>query len=71
MYKLLALSQTDTIFSLHNSFTMIKKILCTLMFFYHRQKTRRALALLDDDLLKDVGISRKQALEEIHKPFWQ
>ena len=35
-----------------------------------RQRTRRALAQLDDRMLADVGITREQALREAEKPFW-
>ena len=35
---------------------------------HHRQ--RRALAELDDRLLKDIGITRSEADREIAKPFW-
>jgi uncharacterized protein YjiS (DUF1127 family) len=34
----------------------------------HRQ--RRALLSLDDAMLKDIGISRVDALQEGRKPFW-
>jgi uncharacterized protein YjiS (DUF1127 family) len=40
-----------------------------------RSNERRALRelteQLDDRLLKDIGISREQALCEAAKPFWQ
>jgi uncharacterized protein YjiS (DUF1127 family) len=29
------------------------------------------LALLDDHLLKDIGVSREDALREVAKAFWQ
>lgn len=35
----------------------------------HRQ--RRALLSLDDAMLKDMGISRVDALREGRKPFWR
>ena len=35
-----------------------------------RQRTRKALAELQDQHLADVGISREQALAEAVKPFW-
>lgn len=38
------------------------------MFF--RSKTRKQLHHLDDHLLDDIGITRKQLEEEIAKPFW-
>ena len=38
-----------------------------------RQRSRRELRELADDphLLKDLGITRWEALEEADKPFWQ
>lgn len=35
-----------------------------------KQRSRRHLAELDDRLLKDIGISRKQAEHEAQKSFW-
>ncbi|HWK46108.1 MAG TPA: DUF1127 domain-containing protein [Stellaceae bacterium] len=35
----------------------------------HQQ--RHALALLDDELLRDIGIDRATAQTEIQKPFWR
>jgi len=36
-----------------------------------RQRQRRALLALDDNQLRDIGVSRRQALEEGRKPFWR
>jgi uncharacterized protein YjiS (DUF1127 family) len=36
-----------------------------------RRRQRRALMMLDDRLLKDVGISRLDAEREATKPFWR
>ncbi len=36
-----------------------------------RRQGRQELAELDDRLLRDVGISREQALREAAKPFWR
>jgi uncharacterized protein YjiS (DUF1127 family) len=33
-------------------------------------RERRALEELDDRALRDIGISRSQALTEANKPFW-
>ena len=35
-----------------------------------RRRTRISLRHLDDHLLKDVGISRHEALKESRLPFW-
>jgi len=37
----------------------------------HRWHTRRALLQLDDDQLRDIGLSWEQAREEGRKPFWR
>jgi uncharacterized protein YjiS (DUF1127 family) len=36
-----------------------------------RSTQRAALAELDDHLLRDVGLSRREALHEAAKPFWK
>lgn len=38
---------------------------------YRRQAQRRALAGLDDHLLRDIGITRAQARAEAARPFWR
>jgi uncharacterized protein YjiS (DUF1127 family) len=37
----------------------------------HRWHTRRALLQLDDDQLRDIGLSWEQARTEGCKPFWK
>jgi uncharacterized protein YjiS (DUF1127 family) len=41
-----------------------------MIIWYQRSKQRRALGDLDDRLLRDVGISRKQVAKETRKSFW-
>ncbi|WP_222948301.1 DUF1127 domain-containing protein [Thauera sedimentorum] len=36
-----------------------------------RRRGRRELLELDERLLRDVGLSREQALREADKPFWR
>ena len=36
-----------------------------------RTRQRRELLELSDALLKDIGISRRDAWHEAHKPFWK
>ena len=46
----------------------------TLEFWISRSRQRRQLGELaefDSDLLKDIGVSRKEALREAAKPFWR
>ncbi|SEH85995.1 DUF1127 domain-containing protein [Pseudomonas fuscovaginae UPB0736] len=39
--------------------------------FWHRLCTRKALRELTPDELRDIGLSRTEALAEAHKPFWR
>jgi uncharacterized protein YjiS (DUF1127 family) len=39
--------------------------------WYRRARERRALAELDDHLLRDCGLSRAEARREAAKPFWR
>jgi uncharacterized protein YjiS (DUF1127 family) len=36
-----------------------------------RARQRRKLAELDEHLLRDIGVTTRQAREESEKPFWQ
>ncbi len=36
-----------------------------------RARQRRALEVLTDDQLRDIGLSRGEALREAAKPFWR
>ena len=36
-----------------------------------RRRQRRALAALDDHLLRDIGVTREQALSEAQRPSWR
>lgn len=38
--------------------------------YYRRTKQRQVLRELNDHQLKDIGISRVDALQEANKPFW-
>jgi uncharacterized protein YjiS (DUF1127 family) len=46
----------------------------TLLFWNERSRQRKALgelADLNDYLLKDIGLTRDEALREAEKPFWR
>ena len=36
-----------------------------------RSRQRRALARLDDTLLRDIGLTRRDVVREVGKPFWR
>jgi len=40
-------------------------------FLHQRQRGRRELLELDDHLLDDIGLTRKQAEEIANRPFWK
>jgi len=39
--------------------------------WYDRARQRRALEAVDDWILRDIGISRTDAMQEHDKPFWR
>jgi uncharacterized protein YjiS (DUF1127 family) len=41
------------------------------LFLMDRSRQRRALAELDDRLLRDIGLTRDQARQECANPFWK
>jgi uncharacterized protein YjiS (DUF1127 family) len=43
----------------------------TISTWRERVRMRRQLLLLDDRLLRDIGIDRLQARSEAEKPFWR
>lgn len=46
-------------------------LLHTLKCWHARSRQRRQLAQLPPEMLKDIGISRYDALSEAAKPFWK
>jgi uncharacterized protein YjiS (DUF1127 family) len=50
--------------------SLIARTIETLAVWRERRRERRALGALDDTLLKDIGISRADAYDEVRKPFW-
>lgn len=42
-----------------------------LVLWGERARQRRALASLSDHALRDIGLSRADALDEAEKPFWR
>lgn len=50
---------------------IFRRILERLRQLQQRRRTRRQLLTLDQYALKDIGISRSEALFEANKPFWK
>jgi uncharacterized protein YjiS (DUF1127 family) len=48
----------------------LSALLSTLYALQARSESRRALADLDDRLLRDIGLDRVDARREASKPFW-
>ena len=53
------------------SATAATSITSTIREWNRRQRTRKALLEMSDHLLKDIGISRADALREGSKAFWK
>jgi uncharacterized protein YjiS (DUF1127 family) len=43
----------------------------TVWFWVERSRQRRALAQLEDHLLRDIGLTRGEARRECANPFWK
>jgi uncharacterized protein YjiS (DUF1127 family) len=50
---------------------LAKHLVATLKIWHARARQRRRLAMLDDQLLKDIGLTRCDAEMEAAKPFWR
>jgi uncharacterized protein YjiS (DUF1127 family) len=47
-----------------------ERAITTLLRWQELARQRRALLRLDDHMLKDIGVSRTDALREAERPFW-
>jgi uncharacterized protein YjiS (DUF1127 family) len=50
---------------------ILRKVAQTLAFWSARSRQRQALARLDEDRLRDIGVNRYDAMREAEKPFWR
>ena len=50
---------------------LMRKIIGTVSLWHERARQRRRLLQLDDRMLRDIGVSRADAVREADKPFWQ
>lgn len=46
------------------------RLVRTLRAWRERASSRRDLSQMEDRLLKDIGVSRIEAMREAEKPFW-
>ena len=46
------------------------RVITTLLRWHELARQRRALMGMDDHMLKDIGLSRADALREAERPFW-
>ena len=50
---------------------VLKRCLMLLLVWEQRLKDRDTLEGMSDSRLRDIGLSRPQAMREARKPFWQ
>jgi len=50
---------------------VIVRVIDLILLWQERAHSRYRLAQLDERMLKDIGISRLDALQESAKPFWR
>jgi uncharacterized protein YjiS (DUF1127 family) len=48
----------------------LSRVAARLLDWHELARQRRALAALDDHMLKDIGLSRADARQEAERPFW-
>jgi uncharacterized protein YjiS (DUF1127 family) len=49
----------------------LRRTLAVLDMWRQRLRSRRELVMLDDRSLRDIGLTRYDALREARKPFWR
>jgi uncharacterized protein YjiS (DUF1127 family) len=54
-----------------HSSTIVERLVRGVIRLLGRARQRRALARLSDDLLRDVGLSRREVEAECRKPCWR
>jgi uncharacterized protein YjiS (DUF1127 family) len=51
--------------------TLRTRLIESLRAWQQRRRSRRDLLMLDDHLLRDIGLTRDQIATESSKPFWR
>jgi uncharacterized protein YjiS (DUF1127 family) len=65
-------SRARRLFSRHGGLACLgRAAIRGVLFWMERSRQRRALAELDDRLLRDIGLTREEALQERANPFWK
>ena len=49
---------------------LARAVWCQFKRWHELARQRRQLAALDEAALKDIGLSRADALQEVERPFW-
>lgn len=49
----------------------VKRFATLLAIWRERARSRRALQQLDDAILRDIGLTRREVVQESRKPFWR
>ena len=57
--------------AIHRTHDALNHIFAVLREWHGRSRDRAALAAFDDRMLRDIGVTRVDALYEINKPFWR
>lgn len=55
----------------HLFHSLLNKALQHVLIYKHRYRSRKALLVLDDRMLEDIGISKENAKQEGERYFWQ
>jgi uncharacterized protein YjiS (DUF1127 family) len=54
-----------------NRFSLLSRLADLARTWLERHRSRRALAELDERLMRDIGLSRSEAMNESVIPFWK
>ncbi len=63
--------QTQSLGGCSGYISMVKRLLFLLDSWRARYRQRLVLAMLDDHLLSDIGLSREDVAKQMSKPFWR
>ena len=55
---------------MNQCYRLFSKICVQLKFYKHLHNSRKALAKLDDHMLCDIGVTRREAEKESEKSIW-